>query len=406
MAASIEEAASNQQLSLQVTAAVPVDAASFVRHYRTLREWETRVVLLCMTPADTFRFMSEALEEGIGGEGFLWIYSYGASNAPEWGGANVNPQLRDSVFQGSLGSSNHMDMETTAFQAYQARQLVMGQAMRSNTSCNLETDDDRNAPSYLWAQDHSDENASSPYMCTAFDMQLQSSWEAYTYDAVFAVAHALHDLIEVQNRTEILSSELLDTLIMRVRFEGVTGLIDFFDSEANSNWLYRGDRRTDVSYGLLNYVNGEMVRVGVWTACEAAESSWSDRWVATPRVGLTYSTVDNSRPPQTAPPRVTVVRLGVLLPSFGTAASGFVSEASWSPRLGVYQAMHEINNKSDGVADNLLPGTRLMFAYRDSKCDATESLSAALQLTNAFGGAGVSALVGAGCSGASEMAAQ
>ena len=80
-------------------------------------------------------------------------------------------------------------------------------------------------------------------------------FDAFGYDAVFAVAHALHDLIEVQNRTEIVGNELLDTLIRRVSFEGVTGQIEFYDASADPDKLYNGDRRVGVAYTLLNYAN-------------------------------------------------------------------------------------------------------------------------------------------------------
>ena len=73
----------------------------------------------------------------------------------------------------------------------------------------------------------------------------------------------------------------------------------------------------------------------------------------------------------------------------------------------MYQALREINNKTDGVTDNLLPRTRLRFAYLDSKCDSSHALVGALHLArDAFAGAGVIALVGAGCSKATESAAQ
>ena len=104
--------------------------------------------------------------------------------------------------------------------------------------------------------------------------------------------------------------------------------------------------------------------------------------------------------------RVPEVRFGLLLPMFGTQSTGFVRE-TWSPLLGVYQALQEINNKSDGVADDLLPNTRLRFAYSDTKCDPTASLAAALHVTrDVFDGRGVSAIIGAGCSGASVTAAR
>eukprot|EP00966_Prymnesium_polylepis_P052241 1209728-Prymnesium_polylepis.1 len=91
---------------------------------------------------------------------------------------------------------------------------------------------------------------------------------------------------------------------------------------------------------------------------------------------------------------------------FATEPAGY-APVLWSPRVGVYQALHEINNKSDGIADNLLPNSQILFAYRDGKCDPTVALAETLFLTQyAFDGAAVSAIVGAGCSGASTTAAQ
>ena len=110
----------------------------------------------------------------------------------------------------------------------------------ANGNCSSEKDDED--VSYLWAQDH-DHNASTPMRCAGDNPQREAHYDAFGYDAVFAIAHALHDLIEVQNRTEIVGSELLETLIKRVRFEGVTGLIDFHDASADPDRLYHGDRR-------------------------------------------------------------------------------------------------------------------------------------------------------------------
>jgi hypothetical protein len=63
------------------------------------------------------------------------------------------------------------------------------------------------------------------------------------------------------------------------------------------------------------------------------------------------------------------VRLGVLLAMFGTEASGY-AEVTWAPRVGVYQALREINDKSDGVADGLLPNTQ-GFALRTATTSVT-----------------------------------
>ena len=200
--------------------------------------------------------------------------------------------------------------------------------------------------------------------------------------------------------TVLTGSDLLQSLISSVRFEGVTGLVDFHDASAHPDRIGHGDRRDGVSYVLLNYASNDrgLVAVGSWTPCSSVSCAWDERWQPTGQP-LTYSTVDNSRPLQTALPLLEVVRVGVLLPGY--------TYASWAPHLGWYQALKEINNKTDRVWDSLLPRTQLRFAYYDSKCDATYGLTGALHLANdAFDGAGVSAIVGAGCSGTSVSAAQ
>jgi ABC-type branched-subunit amino acid transport system substrate-binding protein len=101
-----------------------------------------------------------------------------------------------------------------------------------------------------------------------------------------------------------------------------------------------------------------------------------------------------------------VVELGVLLPMFGSGATGGDSLLP-SARVGVYQAVKETNNKSDGVADQLLPKTRLHISYYDSKCDSYNGLMGALHHTrDAFNRRGVKAIIGAGCSEAPFTAAQ
>jgi len=67
----------------------------------------------------------------------------------------------------------------------------------------------------------------------------------------------------------------------------------------------------------------------------------------------------------------------------------------------------QINNKSDGRADDLLPNTRLRIAFRDSARQPQAALRAAIELTSsAFQARGVSAIVGAASSSASMSAAQ
>eukprot|EP00966_Prymnesium_polylepis_P279386 6454467-Prymnesium_polylepis.1 len=77
---------------------------------------------------------------------------------------------------------------------------------------------------------------------------------------------------------------------------------------------------------------------------------------------MSSSCVNQSR----AEPLGSVVRLGVLLPTFGSETQSFRPLQNSSRLVPIYQALLEINNKTDGIADHLLPHTHLEFAYRDS----------------------------------------
>ena len=185
-------------------------------------------------------------------------------------------------------------------------------------------------------------------------------------------------------------------------FQGITGLIDFYDASATTDRLFDGDRRNGVVYNLVNYAGGveELRKVATWTSCDTCP--WAERFQTRDGVEMTFSTSDNTLPLEADPPdRTSIVRIGVLLPMFST---GKILQ-SWSPRVGVLMAIQEINNKSDGQADLLLPRTQIKVAYRDSRCDRTSAHTGALSVMwNAFAGLGVSAIVGAGCSSASLSA--
>eukprot|EP00966_Prymnesium_polylepis_P044191 1024304-Prymnesium_polylepis.1 len=100
------------------------------------------------------------------------------------------------------------------------------------------------------------------------------------------------------------------------------------------------------------------------------------------------------------------VRLGALFSMFRTQAASYSIDSSGIRRFSSFvMALREINDKSDGIADELLPNTQLKFSFRDSKRDDSSSFFGALELTrDAFGGAGVSAIIGAASSGPSMAA--
>ena len=124
-------------------------------------------------------------------------------------------------------------------------------------------------------------------------------------------------------------------------------------------------------------------------------------------VPVRYSTSDNSKPPDVPETGVSTVRIGALFPMFKTEAAGYGLDTSGVRRFSsFYMALKEINDKSDGVADHLLPNTQLLFRIRDSKRSNGKAFLAAIDLASeVFNKEGVAAIIGAASSGPSASAA-
>ena len=106
---------------------------------------------------------------------------------------------------------------------------------------------------------------------------------------------------------------------------------------------------------------------------------------------------------------MSTLRIGALFPMLKSSGS---LDQSGMLRLGAFlMAIDEINNKTDGIADDLLPKTRLDFVLRDSRRDNLAALIGALELVgtcgvgHSGGSSGIVAAIGAASSGPSESAA-
>eukprot|EP00966_Prymnesium_polylepis_P319750 7376179-Prymnesium_polylepis.1 len=252
-------------LTLSVTLRFSKDAVDFSTQHRALQQSAARVVVLVCQASDGSRFLRTAFEVGVGGEGYLWLGADSLVDSSVWEDPKLasDPVLREQVLKGffSVLPNDHRQ-GSASYQAYLARrQQLLPESTGDSVACSLDTDDDGND---LWVQDH-DGDPSTPLACAGHDGTLNT----FGYDAVISLAHALHDLVEVQKRDRIVGSELLDTLIKRVRFEGVSGLVEFYDASADPERLGHGDRLVGFSFLLLNYVDQAtgFAEAGLLSAC-------------------------------------------------------------------------------------------------------------------------------------------
>jgi len=295
-ASAFSEAAISADLTLSVAVNFRRDAVNFDPQHQQLLRTGTRVIVLFAQGLRAARFVHLSLSAGLGGDGYLWLLGDESLSDPaHWSNDDA---LRLRALKGSLALMPSVGHSAVHAQ-YLARQRQRSLTRRADGSCSSQMDDDRGA--HLWGQ-HRDGGSTQQFVCASEDPYRESVYDAFGYDAVMAVALALHDLIEVQKRDRVTGIELLDSLLARVHFDGVSGLVDLFDAAANSSrHLFKGDRRVGFSLSLLNYENNAngFLPVGLWMPCSSATPcSWPERWQPLSSVGLTFSTSDNSQPQQ------------------------------------------------------------------------------------------------------------
>jgi len=276
--------------------------ADFSKFHRELIATGVRVSVLIAERGTSARFIREGYNNGLGGEGYMWFGHAAMAENGWWSSDAVlaaDAELQALLLRGSFAVARQPWKQTDIAKGFASRlqQLFLSKAS-GPTTCSLEVDDE--GEQYLWAQDH-DNDPSTPLACLVSNEHEIREIDAFAYDAVFAVAHALHDLIELQNRSTIVGSELVASLRSNVNFEGATGQLEFTSTSALGEREHLGDRQSGLSFSLLNYVDNVrgLIAVASWIPCSGNKPcNWAQRWSPMPDVELTFSTADNSFPRQ------------------------------------------------------------------------------------------------------------
>ena len=101
---------------------------------------------------------------------------------------------------------------------------------------------------------------------------------------------------------------------------------------------------------------------------------------------------------------VKALKVCLLVPSFVTA-TGLYRHDGHHPLSGALHAIKEINDKSDGVWDDVLPDTNIVYEWYNSDFSAAVAIQMAIEcVTTAFGGTRADVVVGPNFSGLSMSA--
>jgi ABC-type branched-subunit amino acid transport system substrate-binding protein len=140
-----------------------------------------------------------------------------------------------------------------------------------------------------------------------------------------------------------------------------------------------------------------LVTVGTWSAEGGVE--WKDPVLESEsNHDVVYNTADNSPPlslgPYSDATFPSVAKVGLLFPFLD--ASGKIDDDGAQCLAAFLMAVREINNKTDGVFDDILPNTKLVVAVRSSYGYEAAVSGTKDLIENVFGGTGVHVVIGGG----------
>ena len=206
---------------------------------------------------------------------------------------------------------------------------------------------------------------------------------AYTYDAVYALAYGMDSLLKggyaYPPTGTMDGARLIDQIVEHVSFAGVAGDVAFYEDAYQKGSRESGHRYKIVQFNEFAYANPTIVpdKVADFAAAFTLLGSWTDA------SGPQLCSVSVDGPSCTAPVYHTadglpasdssdftyakmpsVVKIGGLFRPFLLKGNGSVDVAGAQRMAAFIMAVRELNDKHDGVHDDILPSTHITFSSR------------------------------------------
>jgi ABC-type branched-subunit amino acid transport system substrate-binding protein len=182
--AAFHKAADRAQIEIMTSQSFEPGTTDLEHASRELRRSRARVIVLFCPALDAGRVIRSALEEGVGGPGYVWIGSDAVAQESLWSNDPVlasDTSLRLSALRGFFGLVPSNGRGTQAYDDYRVRLTRFAMAAASDhANCSTAEDAD-GAP--MWLQD-SDEDVATPPVCVESDYRLEDAFAPFSYDAV------------------------------------------------------------------------------------------------------------------------------------------------------------------------------------------------------------------------------
>jgi ABC-type branched-subunit amino acid transport system substrate-binding protein len=219
-----------------------------------------------------------------------------------------------------------------------------------------------------------------------------------SYDAAYALAWGLH--YAIQKGRSLNGQNLSKTIIDDVVFVGASGKLDFFQGRYDDNHFYaKGNRRVGNVYQQRNFHFSLYKSRGKGFAPFLYSSPGTAGFLpcpqampCTPQEGVFYAGWQGGYPPYAFETAPAIVKIGGLFSAF--VDGGSLLDKENAEFLSMFlMAVQEINNKTDGIHDDLLPNTQLKVSVVNSVSTAISGATAYSDIKDSFFHRGVSGIV-------------
>ena len=370
MAAFINEARLRRIDRLAVTSFAN-GATDFAPQIDVLRSSGAAVVVLFCQSIEAADFIA-AVQAAGGLENLTWVGSEAATAA-----ISTNLEHLQPAVMGFLGLRPPIG-EGKIYTEFLSRLDAFHAGVVGEWGCSDATDDDGNR---LWRLEDAEGGGciwSGPAAASDF-------YASFSYDAVFAVAHALHGLVDgTDGSADGVDGDALHAAILATNFTGATGAVGL---DAH------GDRNRGVRYDVFSVSDGAgFFQLGTWVE----GNTWADRF--TQAANASYVSVYGTAMVRSDLASSSgVLKLGVMCHTAELRAGGsttFLEECDQ-----VLHAVDVINDKADGVFDALLANHTIVTAVREVGCVEGRAEAGWLALQQSSpGGFDFGAVIGPSCS--------
>lgn len=224
------------------------------------------------------------------------------------------------------------------------------------------------------------------------------SYAALTYDATYTLALGLNYLM-LESKSFDNGDDLRRVIFDNVSFNGATGLVNIFEGMAQFGDYGLGGREVGHTFKMMNF-NRESYEVdpaegfvptGMWNVDVGISDCPVEELCSEVKYNSATGELPSAYPPYAYQSAPQVLKIGGLFGVFN--ADGTVATDQAEYLAAMIMAVNEINNKTDGVADDLLADSILVFAIDNEVTDSVLATASVNYLSSAFYGTGVLGVV-------------